>query len=272
MSLVERFRRYAEGRAVPLGGRRFVSIENLVFLEEVRSTNEVARGLVEWILNESESLAPTAVIAAEQTHGHGRAGHTWTSPRGTSLAVSLIVPWPEGPERVRLPVAMGFALARGLTERFGVDVRLKWPNDLMHGKKKLGGMLVEARTGDEGEGFAVVGIGLNLRSTRKELDAAGLPDATSFALAGAPASALEEETPFVTLLEILDAAVANPVDSIPEAFEAISAHAPGDALAVSDAGRGRLEGRFVGVTDDGALRLATADGVETIVSGDVTTF
>src|SRR5439155_26766851 len=111
-------------------------------------------------------------------------------------------------------------------ERLGIDVRLKWPNDLMHARKKLGGILVEARTGEEGEGFAVVGIGLNLATSRAELDGAGLPDATSFALAGAPADALAGEAGILTVLEVLDEAVRSPVASIPAAFAAVSAHAP----------------------------------------------
>jgi BirA family biotin operon repressor/biotin-[acetyl-CoA-carboxylase] ligase len=266
------FLRYAEGRITPLGGRRFKGIQNIILFEEIGSTNEVAKGLVEWILNESESLAPTIVVAAEQTAGYGRAGRTWTSPRGSSLAVSLILPWPEGPERVRLPVAVGIALARGLTERLGADVRLKWPNDLMHGKKKLGGILVEARTGDEGEGFAIVGVGINLTSTRAQLDDAGLPEATSLALSGVPLHALDGETPLLTLLEVLDDAVTSPVTELSEDFLAVSAHAPGDVLAVTDSGRGPVQGRFLGVTEDGALRLETGSGAETIVTGDVTIF
>lgn len=266
------FHRYGEGLAVPFGGKRFRSIQNVVFFNEVPSTNDAAKSLVEWILNESESLAPTAVVAAQQTAGRGRAGHTWTSPRGSSLAVSLIVPWPEGPERVRLPVSMGIALARGLSARFGVDVKLKWPNDLMHGKKKLGGILVEARTGEEGEGFAIVGVGLNLGSSRAELDAAGLPDATSLALAGAAAASLDGEAPLVALLEVLDDAVSEPPDSLPSEFEAVSAHAKGDVLKVNDGVRGSVEGRFLGVDSDGALRLGTASGDERVISGEVVAF
>ena len=264
-------KRWAEGTAVPLGGRRFSAIENLIFFESVASTNDVGKSLVEWILNESESLAPTAVIAWEQTAGRGRAGRTWTSPRGSSLAMSLIVPWPEGPERVRLPISLGISLARGLTERFGIDVRLKWPNDLMHGRKKLGGMLIEARTGDEGEGFAVAGIGLNLTSSRAELDEAGLTEATSLALAGVAPAALEGEAPILALLEILDGAVAAPVEALASGFDTVSAHERGDVLRVADGARS-VEGRFLGVNGDGALRLETEGGVETVVSGDVLAF
>jgi BirA family biotin operon repressor/biotin-[acetyl-CoA-carboxylase] ligase len=266
------FHRYGEGLAVPFGGKKFRSIQNIVFFEEIPSTNDVAKSLVEWILNESESLAPTAVVAAQQTAGRGRAGRTWMSPRGSSLAVSLIVPWPEGPERVRLPVSMGIALARGLSARYGVDVKLKWPNDLMHERKKLGGILVEARTGEEGEGFAVVGVGLNLASSRAELDGAGLPEATSLALAGASAGSLEGEAPLITLLEVLDDAVSNPPESLSSDFESVSAHGQGDVLTVSDGVRGNVEGRFLGVDADGALRLATSTGAERVISGDVVTF
>ena len=255
----------------PLEGRSFSHIENVIYLPSTPSTNDVAKTIVEKMLAESEEVRPTIIVAGEQTAGHGRLGRRWT-PLPGALAVSVIVPWPEGPERVRLPVRAGIALARGLSRAFALDVRLKWPNDLLVSRKKLGGILVEARANDEGEGWAVVGVGLNVRGLRKDLDARGLRDATSLEDAGVPAGKLAGVVPLSALLDILDVPLGEAGDeSLPAAFAAVSAHAPGDALSVLDAGRS-VSGVFRGVNADGALRLGSGRGEETVVSGDVVLF
>lgn len=259
------------GALAPLAGMRFSQILNLVFFDTVTSTNDLARKIVEKMLAEGEELQPTAVVARRQTAGRGRAGRAWRQPEGAALSVSLIVPWPEGPDRVKLPIEMGVVLANGLSAKFGLDVRLKWPNDLLVSRKKLGGLLVEARAGDDGEGFAVVGIGLNVGATREELDAASLPEAASLRTAGVAAASFAGDAPLVALLAVLDEGLAAPKASLPEAFEKVSAHANGDRLRVAD-GEKTVEGTYLGVTAEGFLRLAVSGGEERIVSGDVAFF
>lgn len=259
------------GRIVPLGGKRFARLHNLVLVEETPSTNDLAKVIVERMLAESEEILLTVVVAAGQTAGRGRAGRAWVSLPG-ALALSAIVPWPEGPGRVRVPIETGILLARGLSAAFGIDVRLKWPNDLLVGRRKVGGLLVEARANDEGEGWAVVGLGLNVRGTRAELDARGLPDATSLEECGVAPTLLQGDEPLESVLAILDDGAGQPcIDALPEAFSAVSAHAPGDALVVSDGDR-TVSGAFGGLTPEGFLRLATGKGEETLLSGDVVLF
>lgn len=259
------------GALAPLGGPRFHELVNLVFFETVTSTNDLARAIVEKMLSEGEELPPTALVAKLQTAGRGRSGRAWRQPEGAALAVSLIVPWPEGPGRVKLPLEMGILLARGLSARFGLDVRLKWPNDLLVSRRKLGGLLVEARSNEDGEGYAVVGIGINVGATREQLDAAGLPEATSLKAAGARANSLAGDAPLMALLSILDEGLAAPKPVLPGAFDEISAHVRGDRLAVTDGDRS-VEGAYLGVTPEGFLRLAVASGEERVLSGDVTFF
>jgi len=259
------------GSLAPLGGRRFARIHNLVFVAATPSTNDLGRAIVEKMLEESEEIRLTVVVAGEQTAGRGRAGRSWT-PLPGALALSAIVPWPEGPGRVRLPVETGILVARGLSSAFGLDVRLKWPNDLLVRRRKLGGILVEARANDEGEGWAVVGLGVNVLGTRADLDARGLTDATSLEECGVAPALLQGEEPLEAVLELLDAGLGEPAaEPLPEAFAAVSAHAPGDILSVRDGGR-LSRGAYAGVTPDGFLRLATDGGDETLVSGDVFLF
>ena len=259
------------GARAPFGGRRFGYLVNVVFYDQVSSTNDLAKSIAEPLLADGTEIPPTVIVARRQTAGRGRGSRSWVSAGNTGLSFSLILPWPEGPERVRLPLRLGVILARGLTGKYGVEVRLKWPNDLLAGRKKLGGILVEARAGPEGEGYAVAGIGLNVSTTRAALDAAGLREATSLADAGAAPAALAGDAVLVAVLAELDAGLSAPAFDLPAAFAAVSAHREGERLTIVENGR-QTAGTFLGVTADGFLRLGTSGGEETVVSGDIASF
>jgi biotin-(acetyl-CoA carboxylase) ligase len=118
----------------------------------------------------------------------------------------------------------------------------------------------------------VIGLGLNVRGPRADLDAWGLPDATSLEACGVASTLLEGDAPLDAVLSILDEGVGEPcAEPLPDAYAAVSAHAPGDFLTVADGARTH-KGAFAGITPDGFLRLATEEGDETLVSGDVVLF
>ena len=259
------------GRIAPLDGRRFGRIANLIVLGEAASTNEVARALVERMAAEDTDLLPTCVVARRQTAGKGRAGRTWTAVGEDAVAVSLVAPWPEGPGRIRVPVSAGIALARSLSLSFGLDLRLKWPNDLLCRGRKVAGILVEGRALPDGAGYVVVGVGLNVRAGRAELDALALPGATSLALEGVAEDRLRDDAALASVLGALDEFLGEENDDLPGAFAAVSVHAQGDLLEVRD-GERVVRGRFAGLTRDGLLRLETDAGVAEVLSGDVTHF
>jgi BirA family transcriptional regulator, biotin operon repressor / biotin---[acetyl-CoA-carboxylase] ligase len=93
----------------------------------------------------------TVVTAREQTAGRGRQGRTWTAPPGRALLCSIVL---RDPPRL-LPLAGGVAVA----ELVGADARVKWPNDVLIGGRKVAGILVEGRPQEH---WAVLGIGLNV--------------------------------------------------------------------------------------------------------------
>lgn len=259
------------GSWAPFGGRRFPYLANLMTFESLPSTNDMGKVLAERLLGDGTEVRPTVIVARRQTAGRGRSGRAWKDLGDSGLSLSLLLPWPVGPERVRLPVTLGVLLAAGLSKAFGLDVKLKWPNDLLVGGRKLGGLLVEARAGDDGEGYAVAGLGLNVRATRKELDAAGLSAATSLAAEGVAPERCGREPVLETVLSILDAGLVAPWPELSAAFEAVSVHRPGERLTVVDGGR-ETNGVYLGVTSDGFLRLGAEGGEETVVSGDVASF
>lgn len=113
-----------------------------------------------WQMVESGSTAGTAVIAAQQTAGRGQRGRTWQSQSG-GLYLSVLL---EPDIAIAHGTLLTFCTAWGLADvlqRLAIPVELKWPNDLVIGKQKLGGILTETRSNHDVITHAVVGVGLN---------------------------------------------------------------------------------------------------------------
>lgn len=137
----------------------------------VGSTNTVAREL-------AEAGAPngTVVTADEQTAGRGRQGRAWTAAPGAALLYSAIVR-PLGPRHPLLPLAVPLAVCEAAERlRPGIECKVKWPNDVHLGGRKLAGILIEARPQAE---WAVVGVGLNLTIAAEDFPAELRDRATS---------------------------------------------------------------------------------------------
>jgi BirA family biotin operon repressor/biotin-[acetyl-CoA-carboxylase] ligase len=170
---------------------RHVGRRVLVF-ESVRSTNDMAAELAA-----DPENAGTVVIADHQTAGRGQYGRAWQSRPGTSLLMSVLL-FP--PEELKRPVVLTAWAAVGVAEAVrtltGVQARVKWPNDLLVRGKKVCGILIE-----QGRG-TVAGVGLNLNQSAEDFAAAGLPDATSLALAAG--AAVDPRAAAVAVIRQLD--------------------------------------------------------------------
>jgi BirA family biotin operon repressor/biotin-[acetyl-CoA-carboxylase] ligase len=112
-------------------------------------------------------------LADEQTAGRGRGDHTWQSAAGEGLYVSALLRPQLPPERVSLlPLAAGLAASEAINETTGLKADLRWPNDLLIGPRKAGGILAESKTEPDGLAFAVVGIGINVHQRSFDADLA----------------------------------------------------------------------------------------------------
>lgn len=102
-------------------------------------------------------------FADEQTAGRGRGDHAWHSAAGQGLYVSVVLRLPVAAARLPLlPLAAGLAAAEAIRQASGLTVDLRWPNDLLIGPRKAGGILVETQTDSGLLAFAVAGIGINV--------------------------------------------------------------------------------------------------------------
>ena len=156
---------------VELAGTIFAG--KLHFSPVTRSTNTDAM-----VAARNGAAHGTVFFADEQTAGRGRSDHSWHSAAGEGLYVSIVLRLQLPMERMALlPLAVGLAAAEAVENVSGLKVDLRWPNDLLMGRRKAGGILVEANTQAGGTAFAVVGIGINVH--QKAFDPALDTPATS---------------------------------------------------------------------------------------------
>jgi BirA family biotin operon repressor/biotin-[acetyl-CoA-carboxylase] ligase len=125
-------------------------------VESVTSTNDAVRDY-----QDATETGSVVVVATEQTAGRGRLGRQWHSPAGLGLYVStLFRPRCTALEALRWTLAAAVAGCEACRDASGFPVSIKWPNDLMVGTRKLGGLLAELRSGVTTE--MVLGLGLNV--------------------------------------------------------------------------------------------------------------
>jgi BirA family transcriptional regulator, biotin operon repressor / biotin---[acetyl-CoA-carboxylase] ligase len=215
------------------------------------------------------------VVAGHQTKGRGRRGRTWWSEPGSSLLFSVLLrPNRPAVELGLLTTAVGIACARAIEESTGVNVSLKWPNDLVVRDRKVGGILVETRVTELLAVVAVAGIGINLadlleapaevfeRSTNiaAEMRLIGKLEPPSRAqLLGSILASLDDLYPALEGREILDEAARRSATI-------------GRRVRIERADGSLIEGRAVGLASTGGLevegegdRIAVDSGVVTAV-------
>lgn len=131
--------------------------KNISYYEMIDSTNSEAGRLAQ---NGAES--GTLVIAEEQECGKGRRGRSWVTPRGSAVAMSLILRPDIMPAHASmLTLVMGMAVTSMVRERCGVDARIKWPNDVVANGKKICGILTEMSSEIDYIRYIVIGAGIN---------------------------------------------------------------------------------------------------------------
>lgn len=223
--------------------------------DRVESTNDEAKRLAE-----AGAASGQVVVAAEQTRGRGRYGRPWSSPPGNLYASVLLRLSRPVAQTAQISLVAGLALAEAI-ERFGpadCELTLKWPNDVLLGRAKTAGLLLESGGGPgRGRPWLVVGSGVNIVS---------FPEDVPY-----PATCLRREgfAETLTPLALLEAYVWRLDDwlarwrrlgfaDVRRAWLARSPHL-GEAIRLRLAHE-EVRGRFVGLTPSGALLLEEAGG------------
>lgn len=212
------------------------------------------------------------VVAEHQTSGRGRLDRAWVTPPRAALTFSVLLAPDKVPTRrwPWLPLLVGIAVSEAVRRVTGVETGLKWPNDVLVGDQKLAGILVERVERDHGDAVAVVGVGINVSTTREELP---VPNATSLALQGAvmlDRTVLLREA--LRALEALyvqwQAELGDPDAGLLESYvrrcttlgREVEVHVPTGEI---------VHGVATAIDADGRLRVSTASGSRALGAGDV---
>ncbi len=239
--------------------------------------SEVASLEVAWSLDSTNSEllrrdTPTQgaaiLLAEQQTGGRGRRGRLWTSPLAANLYLSVARQFSGGLARLGgLSLVAGIAVAEALRGLGIVQAGLKWPNDVVVGDRKLGGVLIEGGGEHGGPVRAVIGLGLNVRMPeafarridQPWIDLASLGSTTS--RTGLAAAVLSQLLP--ALRQFDDEGLA-PFHSRYAALDVL-AHRPVTVHAI----HGSRDGVAEGIAEDGGLRVRIGGVIEHVYAGEV---
>lgn len=242
------------------------------WLTRVASTNDEA---ARW----AQAGAPEGawVVADEQTAGRGRRGRAWQSPAGAGLYLSLVfrpaaasAAVSNHPATSLLTLMTGVAVAEGIRRATGVAVTLKWPNDVIVDAswRKLAGILAEATANGGLVQSVIVGVGVNLAPASYPSDVAE----RAVALAELSPQPIDRD---VVLVEILAAVAQRRArllgggsEELLDAWRALAPSSRGHRVQWT-APDGARSGTTAGIDADGALLVATANGLERIIAGEV---
>ncbi len=241
--------------------------KNIIFRGTIGSTNVFLKKL-------AQEGAPegTVVVADEQSAGLGRLGREWFSKKGENLLFSVLLR-PQLPADKLFVLTMIFALAGidAVKDISGLNTRLKWPNDIYIGGKKLGGILTEVSVVQSVVQHVVLGMGLNVNwdpSTERTLL---YPTSSIFAESQEKVSREEILVNLLKNLEVSYSEVGPDMERTEGFYEKWNEKSLilGKTVVI-ETGKERIEGEAAGIDRDGVLTLITTDGdARKFLCGDV---
>jgi BirA family biotin operon repressor/biotin-[acetyl-CoA-carboxylase] ligase len=218
------------------------------------STNERAKQLA--LLGAPHG---TLVTAEEQTAGRGRQGRSWVAPPGRALLLSVVLR-DLGKAQAHLPLGAALAVCEACEQAAPVSCQIKWPNDVWIDGRKVAGILIEGRPQ---EGWAVLGIGVNVITEPGEFPDELRDIATSIAASATSANAPALEKVLALLTQSLDARLGDSPKTI------LADWRKRDALLGQRIQWQSGEGVAEGIDRSGALVVRTASGRVSLDAGEV---
>jgi len=242
-------------------------VQEVLLFDQVDSTNRVALKMAA-----DGHPGGLVLLAEKQTKGKGRQNRPWFSPSGQNIHLSLLL-------RPCLPMrdypmfspAAAVGVVKGIRKMTGLSVGIKWPNDVMIGHRKLGGILLESKTTGDQSVPLVIGVGLNVNLDREDFLDALQTTATSLKIEAG--KTLDRSTLVCTLLE----EIAEQVLALQEGRNEVvleevrkSCFTLGRSIRVTTA-KQVFEGLAETIDEDGALMIRMGDGlIRRIIIGEIT--
>ncbi len=215
---------------------------DLHIYETLPSTNQTL-----WQLVKAGAKPGSVVIAAQQTAGRGQRGHQWYSPIGRLYLSYSLAPNIPVSESFQLTIRTAWGIATTLNT-LGIPVQLKWLNDLVINRRKLGGILTETKVNQGIITKAAIGVGINWTNTVPET--------------GINLSSFIDTIPSLEMLAAItiqgiEKGISEPVANLIPAYEQLLINI-GQTVTVGD-----RPGIIIGITNNCGLRLRLEDGSET---------
>jgi len=231
------------------------------YLEKTFSTNVDA-----WECFQTQKSEGTLIIADQQTKGRGRRQSKWYSTEGKSLTFSFILLPEIALEKLGiLPLLTGVSIVKGIHNISNVLSGLKWPNDIMISRKKMGGILIESRTVKKGLNV-VVGIGLNINESEDDIHDTLQDQATSLYIESG--EELNRELILASILNEFENLYLNYWHDIISLWQKYCIHENDDITFYSN--KKPHQGTFRGITETGHAMIQINGKTETFPAGVVT--
>jgi BirA family transcriptional regulator, biotin operon repressor / biotin---[acetyl-CoA-carboxylase] ligase len=242
----------------------------VLFFDEIGSTNDVAAALAA-----GGSGEDSVVIAETQTAGRGRRGRRWFSPPGSGLYVSAVLAPHRSTDPVRatslLTLAAGVALAEAIESTTGLGPDIKWPNDLLVARRKLGGILAEgvSISGSDAQLLRVVlGFGINVNPAAYPTDLRTAATSLETELGRPIDRALVCAECLVALRRRYEDLLAGRFDAILDDWRRRAPGSQGARVRWDDA-TGTQRGISAGVDESGALLVQSGDALHRLAAGEI---
>ena len=247
-----------EGLSTKVVGR------HIVYRERVDSTNNVAKKL-------ADEGAPegTIVVAEEQTGGRGHINRSFLSPFAKGVWFSLILRPNIPPMEVsKMTLLAAVAVARAIRHHGLTDCGIKWPNDILVKGRKMVGILTELNGSAEKVNYIIMGIGVNTGITAEDLSKDLQPIVTSFAREGVRVSRLALlETLLKEIEGLYQTVCRDGFAPVLAEWRALSCML-GQDVTVTSIDK-TFSGKAVDIDENGNLLVATPEGVEVVMAGDI---
>ena len=241
--------------------------DHFIWVEETGSTNDDLKALAK-----QGAVHGTVLIADRQSAGHGRMGRSFLSPGGAGIYCSMLLrPDCRPMELMHLTCATAVAMCDALEKATGFRPGIKWTNDLVSGKRKLGGILTELALSAKGTvDYAIIGIGINCCQKEEDFPpeirtiAGSLSMVTGKEIHRAAVAAAMMES----LCQMDQTLLTDKADILNRYRE--DCITIGQEVSLLRLGEEVRHGRAIGMDEEGALLVEFSDGnVEAVNSGEV---